>query len=298
MVSNRRDQNTFCVSYIFCPPKFEKDTGEFVNLFKEVTGKAAQFASDNATTLLTAGGVVGVVATALLSGRAGYKLAKVEESKKWDIYDDAYDHENHEEGVKLNEIVVPKKDLILAVAPDLIYPVFTGSATIGAIIFSNRISAKEAAALAAAYGLAERNLSEYKAKVQEKLTGQKATQINDELAQDAVDRDPGDEKIVIIDGEILCYDKTGGRYIRSTVEDIKQAVNTINAEIIAHGFAEASSFYQELGVPATPWSNSVGFDMTNMVELEYSTAMKGGRPCFVFSFKNLPRTEFGPKYSD
>lgn len=269
-----------------------------MNLFKEVTGKAAQFASENATTLLTAGGVVGVVATALLSGRAGYKIAKTEEAKKWDIYDDAYDHENHEEGIKLTDIVVPKKDIIIAVAPDLIYPMFTGSATIAAIIFSNRISAKEAAALAAAYGLAERNLSDYKAKVQEKLTGQKATQINDDLAQDAVDRTPGDEKIIVMDGEIIVFDKSGGRYFRSTVEDIKQAVNTVNKEIIDQGFAEASSFYMELGLPETPWSKSVGFDMGNMIELEYSTAMKGGKPVFVFAFKNLPRTEFGPKYAD
>jgi hypothetical protein len=269
-------------------------------MFNAVKDKAMQFASENATVLLTAGGVVGTVATGILAGRAGFKTGEKSMQMKVDRIAEELDELNETNpyvAAKVTEI--PKKDLIKATVMEWIPPVLVGSATVGAIVFSHRMSAQKAAALAAAYGLAERNLSEYKAKVQEKLTGPKTSAIDDELAQDAVNRTPGHDNIVIVDGEILCYDKSGGRYFRSTVEAIKQAVNTINAEIIAHGFATATSFYSEINLPANAWSDEVGFDMSNMVELTYSTAMVGGnRTCFVFEFKSLPRTEFGPKYTD
>jgi hypothetical protein len=44
--------------------------------------KVQEFATENASTLLTAGGVVGVVATGLLAGRAGLKAGVILEEAK------------------------------------------------------------------------------------------------------------------------------------------------------------------------------------------------------------------------
>lgn len=265
-----------------------------MQLFNDVKQKAAEFASENATTLLTAGGVVGTVATAVLAGRAGFKASQIlndARMAKWKDAGTSIDRLDDE------EFDSTKKEQVILVGLQFAPPVLTGAATVTAIVMANRMSAQKAAALAAAYGLAERNLSDYKTKIQEKLTGPKATGIDDELAQEAVNGTPGHDRIVIVDGEILCFDKSGGRYFRSTVEEIKQAVNTANAEIINHGFVSATAFYSELGLPANAWSDEVGFDMSNLIELTYSTAMVGGnRTCFVFEFRNLPKTEYGPKY--
>jgi hypothetical protein len=151
--------------------------------------------------------------------------------------------------------------------------------------------------LAAAYGLAERNLSEYKEKVAEKLTGPKKQQVDDELAQDRVNRTPGHDVIVIGDGEILCFDEPTGRYFRSTMDKIKSAVNAVNAEIIHHDHVNATFFYEELDMPGTTWTDEVGWNNDQLLDLKYSTVLTpDDKPCISIDFKVLPRADYIPKH--
>jgi hypothetical protein len=162
---------------------------------------------------------------------------------------------------------------------------------------ANRMSAQKAAALAAAYGLAERNLSEYKDKVSEKLTGPKKQQIDDEIAQERVNRAPGHDTIVIADGEILCFDEPTGRYFRSTMDKIKNAVNTTNAEILHHDFANATFFYEELDLPGTTWTDEVGWNSDQLLDLKFSTVLTpDDKPCIAIDFKVLPKPDYVPKH--
>jgi ribosomal protein L18E len=264
-------------------------------MFTDVKQKVAEFAEQNASTLLTAGGVVGVVGTGILSGRAGFKLGTINMQKKIDELAESLDERDAETNpyITVGETEIAKKDLIVSAAPELIPPVITGAATIFAIIYSNRMSAQKAAALAAAYGLAERNFAEYKEKVSEKLTGPKRDAIKDEIAQEAVDRTPGHDRVVVVEGEVLCFDMNAGRYFHSTVEKIRQAANTTNAEVINRGFAPVSFFYDELDLDGAPWADHVGFGQDNMLELDISTTLKGGKPCVTINFVKPPRTEYG-----
>jgi hypothetical protein len=266
-------------------------------VFTDVKQKVAEFAGENAAALLTAGGVVGVVGTGVLSGRAGFKLGTKASEIRGEIFQKRYEEDEitvfRHETEEWRGIEVPKKDLVIAAAPELIPPVVTGIVTIAAIIYSNRMSAQKAAALAAAYGLAERNFAEYKAKVSEKLTGPKQDAVKDELAQEAVDRTSGHDQIGVIEGEVLCFDINAGRYFKSTVEKIRQAANTTNAEVINRGFAPVSFFYDELDLDGAPWADVVGFGPDNMLELDISTTLKGGKPCVTINFKKAPQTEYG-----
>lgn len=264
-------------------------------MFTDAKQKVLEFAGDNAAALLTAGGVVGVVGTGVLSGRAGYKLGTVSMQKKIDELAESLDDMDPETNpyLTVGETEVAKKDIVVAAIPELIPPVVTGAATIAAIIYSNRMSAQKAAALAAAYGLVERNFSDYKEKVSEKLTGPKRDAVKDEIAQDAVDRTGGHDKVVVIEGEVLCFDVNAGRYFNSTVERIRQAANTTNAEVINRGFASVSFFYDELDLEGAPWADAVGFGPDNMLELDISTTLKGGKPCVTINFVKPPQTEYG-----
>lgn len=271
-----------------------------MQLFNDVKQKAAQFVQDNATTLLTAGGVVGVVGTAVLTARAAFgasialeaeQIVKAQESLK----NEGSDSSIFDPNVPLEKL--DKMTTLRIAGPYFIPPVITGTATIASIIMANRMSAQKAAALAAAYGLAERNFGDYKAKVEEKLTGPKKQQIDDELAKESVDRTKGSEKIVFVEGEVLCLDRPTGRYFNSTMETIKQAVNATNAEIFNHGFALASFFYTELGLDDTTWTDEVGFNTENLLELTYSTQLApGNRPCIVIDFARLPKADYDPKH--
>jgi len=264
-----------------------------VQFLTDVKQKAVVLLEENATTLLTAGGVVGTVATAILTGRATFKAAEIIRQEELKLV--------HDEGTT-NSIAEGTMGLsnwkrTKLVWPLYIPPVMTGGATIGSIIMANRMSAQKAAALAAAYGLAERNLSEYKEKVSEKLTGPKKQQVDDEIAQDRVNRTPGHENIIVIEGEVLCFDEPTGRYFRSNMENIKSAVNATNAEILHHDQANASFFYDELGLPATTWTDEVGWNTDQLLDLKYSTVLTpDGKPCLAIDFKVLPKADYVPKH--
>jgi hypothetical protein len=117
---------------------------------------AQRFMKDNATTILTGTGVVGTVATAVLTAKASFAASEkliLEEANY------AVEHDGHG-GFNT-------KDKIKVVWPLYIPPVAVGSATVASIVLANRMSAQRAAALAAAYGLAESRLQEYRGKVLE-----------------------------------------------------------------------------------------------------------------------------------
>jgi hypothetical protein len=277
----------------FLPSKFKESSGvQFINVVKE---KAVDLVSENATVLLTAGGVVGTVATAVLTGRATFKAAEIIRNEELKAV--------HEEGPVEDTLVQDTMGLsngqkVKLVWPLYVLPVAAGTATVTAIVFSHRMSAQKAAALAAAYGMSQKHFEEYREKVAEKLTGPKKQTIDDELAQERVKRTSGSGNIVVVEGEVLCFDEPTGRYFTSTMENIKQAVNTTNAEILHHDHASASFFYEELGLPATTWTDEVGWNTDNLLDLKYSTVMDADdrRPCISIDFKVLPRVDYVPKH--
>lgn len=229
------------------------------------------FVGNNSTTLLTSVGVTGTVTTAVLTGRASFKAAHILREKETDILLGSR----------------PTRELDLREKVSLVWPhyipaVGVGSATIAAIIMANRLSAKEAAALAAAYGISERAFQEYKEKVVEKLGEGKETKIRDEIAQDRINAHPVNTREVIIagTGEVLCFDLLSGRYFQSSVEEIKKAENKVNYAIVNHMYASLSEFYDEVGLPPNQMSDTLGWNINTPLEVKFSTVMSiDDRPC-------------------
>jgi hypothetical protein len=246
-------------------------------------------AHENKSVLLTAVGVVGTVSTAVLTGRASFKAAEVIREEQRDLRDPS-------------DIALPDFDLktkINLVWTLYIPPVGVGALTIAAIVFANRIDAQKAAALAAAYGVSERTLQEYREKVLEKLGEKKEQAIRDEIAQDRVNRDPVENKQVIIagSGEVLCYDNISGRYFQSSVEEIKTAENKVNWELLHHNQASLSFFYEQIGLPPTRHSDEVGWNSNNLLEVMFNTTMSSDkRPCITLDFVVGPTTDYGNLY--
>jgi hypothetical protein len=258
-----------------------------IGAISELAKKAQFLINENSTTLLTGAGVAGTVATAVLSGRASFKAAlilKDREEVKYSLNPDEF-------------TLVEKAKMVW---PMYIPTVGLGAVTITSIIFSNRISAREAAALATAYGLSERAFSEYKEKVVEKLGQNKETAVRDEIAQDRVKANPVNTREVILagTGEVLCYDLLTGRYFMSSVEKIKRAENNVNYDIVNHDSATLSRFYDEIGLSPTPYSDSVGWDIDNRCEVQFSTVMSvDDRPCVSVDFARWPKPDHGKIWS-
>jgi hypothetical protein len=264
-------------------------------VFNDVKERAQQFVQDNATTILTAGGVVGTVTTAVLAGRAGYKCHEIIEEE---YLKRAVEQEARGE---VDPIVKPlsKLETVQLVGVQVIPPVLTGTATVSAIILANRMSAQKAAALAAAYGLAERNLSEYKDKVQEKLTGPKATAIRDGIQQDRVNENPpkNSQVIVIGSGEVLFYDAFSGRYFKSSVEAVRRAENAVHKEILNSNEASLRSFYDELDLPPVTMDEHLGWNINHPMGIEISAVVTPEEePCLAIEFTELPIMDFRIRY--
>lgn len=241
--------------------------------------QAEKFLRDNSTAVLTGAGVTGTVTTAVLSGRASFKAARIIAETP---DDQAWPH--------------TKMDRLKQVWPQYIPTVAVGGLTVTSIIFANRISSKQAAALATAYGLSERAFAEYKEKVVEKLGQNKETAVRNEIAQDRINAHPVNTRELILagSGEVLCFDVLTGRYFQSSVEEIKKAENNVNYEIVNHDSASLSRFYDEIGLPPTPYSETVGWDIDNRCEVQFSTVMSvDDRPCISVDFARWPKPDYG-----
>jgi hypothetical protein len=254
--------------------------------------QAEKFISDNATGILTAGGVVGVVTTSVLTARATFKAAAVIE-------------EEHQRRMasELTPFVEPKMstpEKVKKVWPYYVPPAISGGATIAAVIMANRMNAQRIAALAAAYSISENRLKEFQKKVEEKLTGPKNDQLRTEIAQDRVNAHPPNREVIILDGkQVLCYDLFSGRYFNSTMQEIKEAELATNAEIYNHDYASLSHFYDEMGIAPTGYSDLVGWNSstTGPMELKFSTVMSPDmKPCLAVDFAVYPAMNYSQLY--
>lgn len=242
--------------------------------------------NDHSTTILTGVGVGGTVATAVLTGRASFKAAAIIAEEKKDI--------NIHVDEPQDPIYISKMDQVKLTWRYYLPPVATGVTTIACIVVANKISSKKIAALAVAGGISERALQEYKDKVVEKLGERKHRDIRDEIAQDRVAGTPINSQVVLVgSGKVLCFDLPTGRYFEGSVEDIKRAENKINYELLNHGYASLAEFHDELGIPPTSYTDSVGWNGAEPINVSISTVMSpDNRPCIAIDFNPLPHLEY------
>ena len=233
-------------------------------------------------------GVTGVVTTAYLTGRASFKAAEIirrdDEQRRFvtDPTDFHYEEASLKEKVKL-------------VWPLYVAPASTAATTITAILMANHEASKKIAALTVASGISERALQEYKAKVVEKIGENKATAIRDEIAQDRVKTQPptSNQIMMVGNGDVLCFDMTTGRYFTGAMEKLRAAENKVNYDILVHDYASLSSFYDEIGLAPTTYSDTVGWNSNQRLELSFSTVMsEDDRPCIAIDFVNPPFIEY------
>jgi Family of unknown function (DUF6353) len=250
--------------------------------------KVKYLLNENSTTILTIVGVIGTAGTAVLTARATFKAAELIAEEKV-VLDD------HTDGNGYHPVELSKTEKTKLVWRLYLLPVSTGVLTVTSIIVANQISSKKIAALAVAGGISERALQEYKDKVVEKLGVKKDQDIQDEIAQDRVNANPvsSGEVLVVGTGDVLCYDMLTGRYFQSTMEEIKRAENAVNYELIHFMSCSLSHFYDEIGLPPTGYTDSVGWNLNNKMEVKFSTVMStDNRPCLAIDFSRAPIPNF------
>lgn len=245
-----------------------------------VLTRAKALAQNNS--VLTGVGVAGTISTAVLTGRASFKAARqIAELERH------FDAEAEYRGI--SGLYFSRRGRFEAVWRYYIPPVGVGLITVSAIILANRVAGKEAAALAAAYTVSEKALTEYREQVIKKLGND--DEIRDKVAEARMSKNPINSREVILagTGEVLCFDILSGRYFQSSKELLMAAENSVNFEIVNYMHASLSQFYDEVGLPPTGFSDTMGFNANRRCRLRFSTQLSGdGRPCLAIDFIEEP----------
>lgn len=239
----------------------------------QIAKTVEKFTIDNSALILTGIGVAGTVATAVFSGRASYKAA---------------DYIRHLED-PANPFTVKEK--VKLVWPLYISAIGTCTLTVTCIIFANRIDTRRAAAMAAAYTISERAFEDYREKIEEKFGAKKEQDVRDDIARDRVRENPVGKSEVIITGggDVLCYDLYTGRYFKSDMETLRQAVNDLNETILNHQYASLNDFYNKIGLASTKTGDEVGWNADKLMRVHYATTMSDdNRPCITIDFEVAP----------
>lgn len=237
-----------------------------------------KFTIDNSPLIMTGMGAAGSITTAILAGKASFKANDVI-------------READETSLRLDGHLLTNKEKLKLVLPLYIPVVGSGVLTVTCIIVANRVGTKRAAAMAAAYTIAEKGFEDYREKIIDKFGINKEREARDEIAQDRVRKDPVSTKEVIITGggEVLCYDNYTGRYFNSSVETIKQAQNNLNHRIINHMYASLNDYYDMVGLDRVETGEEVGWNSDELLEITFSTTMSDDqKPCISISFYVKP----------
>lgn len=273
--------------------------------FSLLGARLAQVLAANSTTILTGVGIIGVGGTAYFTAKGSFKAAeKLTDAETEQVLKNIETLKKHKSNWTPEEVAQVAdeakftfKDKAKMVWPEFIPAVLIGGATVAAIFMSHRISTKQLAAMAAAYSLSEKNLQEYKEKIQEKLGITKAEKINAEVAQDKINENPPPNSFYIMEGaDVLAQDTISGRYFRTTMEKVRRAEAKINTEILNFNEASVSSFYDAVGLEPTNISDHIGWNVGNLCEVDIDTVMWQDKPVMVINFRNRPVADYGKNY--
>lgn len=252
---------------------------------RTTTRRLSKVVNKNSPTVLTALGVAGLVGTAISAAYATKPmLAAIEAEEQF----------RFEEESDPRPLTTEEKILI---GYKFYIPTFLlGLTTAGCIIGANSIHTRRNAALASLLAVADTSLREYQSKVVETLGEKKAAKIEEELAQDRLDKNPPRQEIIFVTGRgnYLCYEERSDRYFRSTREIIDRAVNAFNQKLIREGWLGINEFYSELGIGAVELGDEFGW-IAERGLLELKTWYKGAKledgssePCMVIGYVDNP----------
>jgi hypothetical protein len=218
----------------------------------------------NSPTILSAVAVVGVAATGYLTFKATWKGAKhvadVESMER--VRGESRERTPMEKSLLIWKLYVP------AVA--------VGVGTMGCIVLSNRIHARRAAAMVAAYGVLSGDFDEYKEKARELLGAKKADEVDQHMAKADVDKVMASTRGTLIpEGKSWFLDMATKRAILTTREVIDSAMNEMNFTILNHadgnGDAALNDFYSQIGLdPAEGIGDLLGWNKNHPCKIEYT----------------------------
>jgi hypothetical protein len=245
-----------------------------------------KFVTDNSPGILTGLGVAGAVTTAILAGRAGFRVG-MDASTQY--HEAVREGEDAHENLPLPEHLLENKHLVKTYWKEFIPAGVSGAVTVTAIVAANSIGSRRAAAITAAFKLSEKLSEEYKEKVVKTLGLQKEEKMRSELAAEKMNANPPAAGMIIVAGsDVLFLDELSGRYFQSQVDTVRKAVNEINHKVNNFFHASLTDFYELIGLEGTSFSNAVGWNSDELLEIQITPTMYGDKPAILLGYNHEP----------
>jgi len=253
---------------------------------KSTVKTAKSVITANSPVLLVGTTIAGIVTTGVLSAKAGYKARGI-----IDEAEGKYDQDQLNEKVVLTvQEKVQLTWLCYATAG------ISGAGTIAAAVGTHTIHTKRANSMAALYAVTSNKLDDMTEKAEELLGPKKTQQLQNEVAQRAIDRGPLDENTEVYMtsyGTELCWDEWSGRYFMSSIQQIESAINDVNRMLIDSGDATLNDFYESVGLEPIRMGESFGWSGTKIEGRFGAVTAKDGRPAISVGFLGAPKEGMG-----
>lgn len=254
----------------------------------KMLGKTAVgFLQKNSPYILTGLGCVGVITTAVMTGRATVKAIDI--IREYEDKNGEAHRDNPHVWMKYETTWQEKVKLCWK---PYISPCLMGAVSVACIIGAQSVSTKRHAALAAVYSMTENTLKEYQKKVVETIGENKEQKIRDEVATDILEKHPvsKDEIIYTERGKMLCFDSMSGRYFMHDIEKIRRVVNDLNHDLMGVMWVPLNDFYYALGLPGIKLGDELGWTVDELIDVHFSSKLNDdGEPCLVVDYDLTPR---------
>lgn len=229
-----------------------------------------RFVKKNSSNILTVATAAGMITTIILAVKATPKaleLIKAEEdtrkiTKTTTLYADnqPYTTEVVEEAPKLTPLEIVKvawKPYVPAIA--------MGTLTLTFLFGMNYLNRKTQASLISAYAVLEKSYRQYREKCIEMYNADTDIDIKQKIAKSNFYKN-----IEVEDGKELFFDYTSMQYFESTMDEVKEALDTINETLSDSGFVYLNDFYELLGIPLVDYGYNLGwFSDIGTLKLDY-----------------------------
>lgn len=222
----------------------------------KLTKTCAKFLRKHGGTILAVAASVGVVATAIETGRATTKakhLLEVDEALR--------KYNEDEQGVV--EEPPTKKQIVLMCWKAYVPAVILGGGTIACILGSNALNKKQIASLTAAYMALGKTYQTYRQKVIENIGMEKEAEIQEQISKEKLPeiRDKMTEE------KLLCYEPISKRYFHATEAELLTAFYEANRDFNANGYIALNDVYGYLNLDFIPELHGRGWSIDYMSEM-------------------------------
>ena len=231
---------------------------------------------DHASEILVGFGIAGMTTAGVFAVMATPKaLEKIEEKK---------------EELGKDELTV--KETIVAAGPCYVPAAALAVTSAGCLIASVAVSKRQHAALATAYAISAEKLSTYQEKVTSVIGEKKEETIRNEIAKHEVQKNPPKNcEIIITDkGNAICYDVLSGRYFKSSIDKIKEAVAELNRQMLDERYISLNEYYYAIGLDGIKIGELLGWCIeTGYIQVRFSTTLTpDNEACIVVEYDIEP----------